>query len=382
MAIRLASAPRINFDGVAHVLDQAVRDGVVPGAVILVARGDEVVYHAAFGARSLVPHRTPLDVDVVYDLSSLTKPLVTTTLLLHLVRERKVRFDDRLSRFLQNFGVYGKSPITIRHLLAHCSGLAAWRPFAEATASPTGLAALGSGGRRAAVYERIHRERLEYEPGTRAIYSDLGFILLGELIELFTHSRLDRAFANRVARPLGLHDVGFIDVSALQARRVVPVHERIAPTEYEPSLGRVLCGEVHDDNARAMGGVAGHAGLFATAADVHRIVARLRAAWRGDDDWLPQDVLREAWRRDGQVPESTWALGWDTPTAGASSGGQRISPTAVGHLGFTGTSIWIDLERDAHVILLSNRVHPSRDNEGIRELRPRVHDAVWEALDA
>lgn len=382
MAIRLASAPRINFDDVSHVLDEAVREGVVPGAVILVARADEVVFHAAFGARSLVPHRTPLKVDTVYDLSSLTKPLATTTVLLHLVRERKLRFDDRVSRVIQNFGVYGKSPITVRHLLAHCSGLAAWRPFATAIPGPTGLAALGSGGRRAAVYERIHRERLEYEPGTRAVYSDLGFILLGELVELLTHATLDRAFHDRVVRPLGLHDTGFIDLSAVRARRLIPVHERIAPTEYLADLGRVLCAEVHDDNARAMAGVAGHAGLFSTAADVHRIVARLRAAWRGEDDWLPQDIVREAWKRDGQVPDSTWALGWDTPTRGASSAGERVSPTAVGHLGFTGTSVWIDLERDAHVVLLTNRVHPSRDNERIRELRPRVHDAVWEALDA
>jgi len=382
MAIRLASAPRINFDGVAHVLEEAVGAGAVPGAVILVARGDEVVYHAAFGDRSLEPQRAPVDVDTVYDLSSLTKALATTTVLLHLVRERKLRFDDRLSRFLQNFGVYGKSPITVRLLLAHCSGLAAWRPFAAAIASPTGLAALASGGRRAAVYERIHRERLEYEPGTKTVYSDLGFILLGELIELLTHSPLTRAFHDRVVRPLGLHETAFVDVSALRVRRLVTVNDRIAPTEYLPTLGRVLCGEVHDDNARAMGGVAGHAGLFSTAADVHRIAARLRAAWRGEDDWLPQDVIREAWRRDGQVPGSTWALGWDMPTPGASSAGHRASSTSVGHLGFTGTSIWIDLERDAHVVLLTNRVHPSRENELIRELRPRVHDAVWETLDA
>lgn len=382
MAIRLASAPRLNFDGAAHVLDAAVATGAFPGAVIVVARGDEIVYHAAFGARSLEPARTPVDTETVYDLSSLTKALATTTVVLHLVRERKMRFDDRVTRFLPNFGVHGKSAVTVRHLLAHCSGLAAWRPFHASLGSRTGLGSLGSGGPRAAVFERIHREKPEYPVGTRAVYSDLGFVVLGEIVELLTHSTLARAFRDRVARPLGLHDTGFVDLATLPARRLVTATERIAPTERCPELGRPLCGEVHDDNARAMGGVAGHAGLFSTATDVHRIVARLRAAWRGEDDWLPQDLVRQAWSLERTVPGSTWALGWDTPTPGASSAGQRVSAKAVGHLGFTGTSIWIDLERDAHVVMLTNRVHPTRENDRIREVRPRVHDAVWEVLDA
>ncbi len=131
-----------------------------------------------------------------------------------------------------------------------------------------------------------------------------------------------------------------------------------------------------------MGGVAGHAGLFASAADVHTLVCRLRAAWRGEDDFLPAALVRECWTPSRLVRDSTWALGWDTPSPRDSSAGTRISAAAVGHLGFTGTSVWIDLERDAHVILLTNRVHPSRANERIRAVRPRVHDAVWEALDA
>ena len=156
----------------------------------------------------------------------------------------------------------------------------------------------------------------------------------------------------------------------------------IAPTERCPWRNRVLCGEVHDDNAYAMGGVAGHAGMFGTAADIDRLASRLRACWRGEDDFMPREVVREFWTRDPTVEGSTWALGWDTPSPTNSTAGTRIGPNSVGHLGFTGTSLWIDLERDAHVILLTNRVHPQRDNDRIRDVRPRVHDATLEALDA
>src|SRR5262249_12617650 len=144
----------------------------------------------------------------------------TTTLLLLLVRERKLRFDDRITRFLPNFGVHGKDPITIRHLLAHCSGLAACRPVPTDILMSTGLAKLGTAGSRVAICERIHRERLDYPTGTRAVYSDLGFIVLGEIVELLTHGTLTRAFHDRVVRPLGLSDSGFIDLTALRVRKL------------------------------------------------------------------------------------------------------------------------------------------------------------------
>ena len=155
----------------------------------------------------------------------------------------------------------------------------------------------------------------------------------------------------------------------------------IAPTERCPWRGKILWGEVDDDNAWAAGGVAGHAGLFSSAADVHALVCRLRASALGQDSFLPADIVRRFWTRDGLVPASTWALGWDTPSPAGSSAGTRVSAQAVGHLGFTGTSLWIDFERDAHVILLTNRVHPTRQDERIRDVRPCLHDAVWEALD-
>jgi CubicO group peptidase (beta-lactamase class C family) len=380
----LPSPARGGFEQVTAIIDEAVTAGVFPGAVLLVAQRGEVLHHAAFGSRSVEPQRTPMERHTVFDLSSLTKPLATSTAVMLLVREGKLRVEDRVTRFIPNFGVYGKAGISVHHLLAHCSGLAAWRPFhtevaeaARSRRSPT----LASRSAREFIYEQIHRARLEYPPASRSLYSDLGFLLLGELVELVAGATLDRVCHERIFRPLGLRSTGFVDLDRLRMERLAPVASAIAPTERCPWRGKVLCGEVHDDNAWAAGGVAGHAGLFASAADVHALVCRLRACALGEDSFLPADVVRRFWTRDTLVHDSTWALGWDTPSATGSSAGSKVSRHAVGHLGFTGTSIWIDLERDAHVIFLTNRVHPSRKDERIREVRPRVHDAVWEALD-
>lgn len=374
----------LRFDAVADEIVRAIEAGVFPGAVILVAQAGDVVFHEAFGCRSLVPERTPLARDTVFDLSSLTKPLATTTLVMLLASEGKLRPEDRVTRFVPNFGAHGKFGVTVRHLLAHCSGLPAWRPYYQdiARAAHGRADQIAGRGAREFVYERIHRERLEYAPGTQAVYSDLGFLLLGELIELVAHAPLDRLCHERIFRPLGLRTTGFVDLLRLRRDKLEPVAEAIAPTEQCGWRQKLLCGEVHDDNAWAVGGVAGHAGLFATAADVHRLVRWLRAASRGGDDALPAELVQRFWTRDGTVPDSTWALGWDTPSPTGSSAGARVSPHAVGHLGFTGTSVWLDLERDAHVVLLTNRVHPDRHDERIRQVRPKIHDAVWEALDA
>jgi CubicO group peptidase (beta-lactamase class C family) len=375
----------VDFERVARELEDAVAAGAFPGAVIVVSRAGQILYHAAFGARSVEPEHTPMHPDTVFDLSSLTKALATTIAFMLLMKERKIALDDRVTRFFHNFGVHGKTHVTFRHLLAHSSGLAAWRPYhreIERLDRHGRPGFLGSRGAKEFVYAQVHRERPEYEAGTRTVYSDLGFILLGELIELVAGMPLDRVCHERIFRPLGLRSTGFVDLSALRVRGLAPVTESIAPTENCPWRKRILCGEVHDDNAWAMGGVAGHAGLFASAADVALLAARLHACWRGADDFVPREIVREFWTRGPGAAGSSWALGWDTPARSGSSAGMRISPVAVGHLGFTGTSLWIDLERDASVVLLTNRVHPSRDNERIRTVRPRVHDAVLEVLDA
>ena len=375
-----------NFAAVADVITRAVDAGAFPGAVILIARGGEVLYHEAFGSRSLVPERTPMAPDTVFDLSSLTKPLATTTLVMLLIREGKLRPDDRVTRFFQNFGVHGKFDVTVRHLLAHCSGLPAWRPFyrdiARAAAGRPNL--LASRGAREFVYEQIHRERLEYPTGTQAVYSDLGFMLLGRAGRAggagAARSLLPRAHlpAARPARRRGSSISG-----RLRRDKLVPVTDVIAPTEQCPWREKLLCGEVHDDNAWAMGGVAGHAGpVLDRGRRPHPgvLAAGLRAA--ASDSACRPSSCSASGRATARVPDSTWALGWDTPSPTGSSAGTRVarapSATSASPARRSGSTS----SATRHVILLTNRVHPDRHNERIREVRPRVHDAVWEALDA
>ena len=375
----------MSFTRVEQELDAAVGRGVFPGAVLLVREGTRVFYQRAVGWRQVEPERAPMEESTIFDLSSLTKPLATTTAIMLLVRDGKLQLDDRVTRFLHNFGVHGKTHVTLRHLLSHAAGLPAWRPyFKEMLAIEKRgekVNFLGSTAAKEYVYNQISREKPEAAPGTAAVYSDLGFMLLGALIEMASGASLDRFCHERIVRPLGLRATSFIDLGLVRARRIRPDTTQIAATERCAWRKRVLCGEVHDDNAYAMGGVAGHAGLFASARDVDTIVSRLKACWAGQDDFLPQAIVRQFWSRDNPAIGSTWGLGWDTPSPQHSSAGTRFSPNTVGHLGFTGTSIWIDLERDRHVILLSNRVHPSRDNNLIKEFRPLLHDVVNQALD-
>ncbi len=367
-------------------MDAAVQRGVFPGAVLLVREGERVFYLRAFGHRAIEPVRAPMHENAVFDLSSLTKALATSVAMMLLARDGKVRLDDRVTRFFHNFGIYGKTHITFRHLLTHTSGLAAWRPFyktiQQIERKGSKINFLGSEAAKKFVYSEIGAERLEAPPGQRMVYSDLGFMLLGAVIEEVTGGSLSRFCHEKIFRPLGLRATAFIDLSLVRTRRVEPITDMIAPTERCPWRKRVLCGEVHDDNAYAMGGVAGHAGLFASARDIDVLLCRLEACYAGTDAFLPQAIVREFWTIDRTVPASTWALGWDTPSPEHSSAGTLFSPHTVGHLGFTGTSVWIDLERGRHVILLSNRVHPSRDNDLIKEFRPVLHDLVNRSLAA
>jgi CubicO group peptidase (beta-lactamase class C family) len=362
---------------------EAVEQGVIPGATIVVRLGGEVVFEGAFGFRSIMPDRHPMRIETVFDLSSLTKPLATTIAVILLMRDGKLRLDDRVTRFFHDFGVHGKGRITFRHLLAHCSGLAAWRPFYQQIADierSGKVNFMASRGAKEYVYEQIHREKPESTPTTKTVYSDLNFMLLGEVIEQIGGVGLDRFCREKIYRPLGLRTTDFIDISMVRTRRLEPVPEMFAPTEVCPSRKRLLVGEVDDENAYAMGGVAGHAGLFAPVREVDRIVRELLDCYEGRSDFLPQRILREFWTRDTTVAGSTWALGWDTPSPQYSSSGRHFSPAAVGHLGFTGTSIWIEPQRKLAVSILTNRVHPKRDNQAIRDFRPKIHDLVMETL--
>jgi CubicO group peptidase (beta-lactamase class C family) len=373
----------VAFNRVEKAMEDAVAARVFPGAVLLVNKEGHVIYHRAFGNRSLEPDVTPLSEDTIFDLSSLTKPLATATAFLHVARERKLRIDDRITRLFHNFGVHGKTHVTFRHLLAHCSGLPGWRPYyKEIVRVERGgrVNFLCSQGAKQHVFEMIHREKPDGPPGVNVVYSDLGFMLLGEAIEEISGLTLDRFCHDRIFKPLGLRSTSFIDLSLVRTRRLVPVTEMIAPTERCEWRKKILCGEVHDDNAYAMGGVAGHSGLFSSASDVNVLVSKLRDAYFGKGSFLPETIVREAFTRDRTVAQSSRTLGWDTPAPTGSAAGTHFSKNTVGHLGFTGTSIWLDLEKAVHVVLLSNRVHPTRTNEKIKDFRPVIHDLVMEAI--
>jgi serine-type D-Ala-D-Ala carboxypeptidase len=368
---------------VEHAFTHAVEHGVIPGATMIVRRGSDIAFEGAFGQRSLEPERSPMRIDTVFDLSSLTKPLATTLAVMMLAQDGKLRLDDRVTRFFHNFGVHGKGYVTFRQVLAHCSGLAAWRPFYQQVAEVERAGKvnyMASRGAKEFVYEQIHREKPEYPPATQPLYSDLNFILLGETVEQISGVALNRLCRDKVFRPLGLRATDFIDSSLIRTRRLEPVREMFAPTSVCPLRKRLLVGEVDDENAFAMGGVAGHAGLFAPVREVDRVVHELMRCYAGRSDFVAQRVVREFWTRDKNVKGSTWALGWDSPSPAYSSSGHHFSPAAVGHLGFTGTSIWLEPEKEIAISLLTNRVHPQRDNQAIRDFRPKIHDLAMAAL--
>ncbi len=340
-------------------------EGVFPGAVLLVALGGRVLFHRAYGVADLASGR-PVTAATVFDLASLTKPLATALCLLRLGEQGRVAIAQPLSRFLPAFGRGDKAGVSLAHLLRHTSGLPDYRPFFR------DLLSLPAGGRAAALEERIRREPLLFPPGARTLYSDLGFMLLGRVVEAVAWRHLDRVAAELLYRPLGLEgELFFLPAAA------PPPARSFAATERCPFRGRLLCAEVHDENAWALGGVAGHAGLFGTAEGVFGLLEELRRARQGRGRLFSRPAAA-AFLRPGAGGGR--ALGFDVPGEAEPSCGRGFSRQSAGHLGFTGTSFWLDLERGLAVVLLTNRVHPSRENLLIRAFRPALHEAVVRAL--
>jgi len=359
-------------------LDAWLRDSTgkapsgVPGAVVLVRLGERRVFHEAYGFARTVPRAEPMTRDTVFDLASLTKPVCTGLLAMRFWQEGRIRLDQRLSTWFPCAQDPAKHRITVRDLLCHRSGLPAWRPFHEGVASDACPVPASQ------VRDRLLAEPLESEPGSRETYSDLGFMLLGWILEAQGGAGLGTLFREWVAAPLGIPGAGFRGVGEEDARREGACS--VAATEACPWRGRVLCGQVHDENCYLLGGVAGHAGLFSSAVDLDRIVLEIfRGRGGGSGVFLP-DGVAEFFRRPPPGCGRSYALGWDTPTPGRSSSGGHFSADSYGHTGFTGTSVWMDFSRQVGVVLLTNRVHPSRENNAIREFRPRVHDLIMQEL--
>jgi len=371
---------------VRHVLEEAVDGRVFPGAALLVACGDEVLEEIYVGSVEI--DGSAVTAETVYDLSSLTKPLATTASLLVLTADGRMELERPLAEIYPEFVDLGpaderdiRRAIVIEDVLRHRAGLHAvggfWRRLQEARPEQVGTR---DAARVIAAYAA--ERPLDYAPRSSAVYSDLGFIMLGVAIERLAETTLDAFTQTRLYEPLG----AAMAYRPLSDERSVKDSASIAPCGSCDWRGGVVRGAVQDENAWAMGGVAGHAGLFGAARDVHVVIAEFVAASEGRGRVLDRELVCAGWQWpprsvSASAFATTWVLGWDTPTAGASSAGRLISPGSVGQLGFTGTSVWIDRTRGVHVILLTNRLHPDRDNAAIRQLRPVLHDAVFGAVD-
>jgi uncharacterized protein YbbC (DUF1343 family)/CubicO group peptidase (beta-lactamase class C family) len=358
-AAPLAVSGALDFSGIDEAANEAVASGEIPGAVVLVGRGDDTLLHRAYGSRRLLPQPAPMTLDTIFDLASLTKPLGTTLAVMSLVERGAIKLDAPLGRYLKEFRDKQFDEITIRRLLTHSAGLAAY--------PANGVVAAGFPSAASA----IAKMPLDYPPGSGFQYSDTGFILLGEVVRRVSGSSLDRYLERTVFRPLGLADTSFQPkASALP---------RVAPTEFVN--GVLLRGEVHDRRARLLGGVAGHAGVFSTSADLARIVRMLLN--RGTLDGhriLEPATVKEMWAL-GPDSRTGRALGWDVSSSFSKTMSPFFPEGSVGHLGFTGTAIWVDPATRSYLIVLSNRVHPYGAGAArIRDLRIRVAAAAGAQL--
>ena len=379
------SAVRRKLGRVDKAIDKAMEKAEMPGAVLLarMPKHGELIEHASRHGFAVVrPERLAMTRETIFDLASLTKPLATTTAVMLLVNDGAVALDDPVSKHLPTFSERDKDAVTVRHLLTHSAGLKPIRKFHEELLErerKKGERWIGTPQARDFVVERVLRSGLVHEPGKAAVYGDLDFITLGALVEAVSHQPLDVFCEERIFAPLGMSDTFFVRLGDGEQGLPPAIQQRIAATENCSWRDRVLWGEVHDANASVMGGVAGHAGLFSTADDVMKFALTLLDVWHGRSEVWPQELLREFTTRQKLPEASDWALGWDTPTPGASSSGKHFSQNSVGHLGFTGTSLWIDLDAEAVVVFLTNRCHQVAKFSRF-ELRPVVHDLVREAF--
>jgi CubicO group peptidase (beta-lactamase class C family) len=362
---------RAKIDKIKALLEGGVGEGVFPGAVLLAAQKGQVLFIEKAGYLSLIPDRIPIRKETIFDLASLTKPLATTVCLMKLVDEGKLGLDQPLSQLIKTPVPLDKKNLTPRQLLSHGAGFTDWRPFY------LDLMAYDSEQRKRVLREQILREPLAYFPGQETLYSDLGFMILEWIIEEITGMSMRQFVEQSFYQPLSLERT-FLSTVPLS----MPFKKAFfAATQDCPWRKRVIQGEVDDENAWALGGYSGHAGLFGPAEEVHVIVNLLREHYLGiRDDYLKPETVRTFFTRQDMVEGSDWCLGWDSRAEENSSAGRYFSRNSVGHTGFTGTSVWMDLDRDTVVVLLTNRVHPNRENEKIKTFRPALHDLIMEEL--
>jgi uncharacterized protein YbbC (DUF1343 family)/CubicO group peptidase (beta-lactamase class C family) len=348
-----ATGPLASVDA---VITQAIHDGNIPGAVLLVGHNRQVIYRKAYGNRALEPRREPMTLETIFDLASLTKVVATTTAVMKLVEEGKIRLNDPVAKYLPEFGQNGKEDITVRQLLTHYSGLG---PDLD-------LKTIWEGKETA--YRMAFGEAPEAPPGSRFSYSDVNFIVLGAMVERVSGETLDKYCERRIFAPLKMMHTRFTPPAGLRPK--------IAPTQYDENE-HMLRGVVHDPTARRMGGVAGHAGLFSTADDL----AKFSQALLNGGGGVLSALSVEKMTRPEQPPSAPVlrGFGWDIDSPFSSNRGDLLPVGSYGHTGFTGTSMWIDPTTQTYIILLANAVHP-RGKENAIALRSKVATAVAAAL--
>ncbi len=354
----------VKYPVIDKMMAGGVGDSVFPGAVLLCARGNDVLFHDAYGVANLTDQRR-MQRNAIFDLASLTKPLATALAVSQLIKAGRVSLDTRLGDLLPGVRQTPKAKISIDMLLRHTSGLPAHREFftimkekVRENFSP-----------RQVLRNLIISEPLVAEPGDQQVYSDLGYMFLSWVIETLSGQRLDQFVQGKIYEPLGIRDLFFIDRNGEPMKS-----DLLVSTGTCPWRRKTLTGEVDDDNAWAAGGIEGHAGLFGDALSIHILCREiLNAVCRRPTLVLDPDVIGSLVRKE---KGRDYVAGFDTPSKRNSSAGRFFSLASVGHLGFTGTSFWLNPDSQLIVILLTNRVHPSRENQKIKNFRPKLHDLV------
>jgi CubicO group peptidase (beta-lactamase class C family) len=346
--------------GIRHEVERAIAEKKLPGCVVLVSWRGEIVHREGYGSRQLEPDEVAMKADTVFDLASLTKPIVTATSVMILIERGKLRLDDLVAKHLPDFAANGKDAITVEHLLLHTAGLIADNPLSDYTDGPE------------TARQRIRALKPLAAPAERFIYSDMCYVVLGMLVEKISGQPLDQFARENIFEPLNMRETTFNPKERLR--------KRAAPTEKRD--GQWLVGEVHDPRAAKLGGVAGHAGVFSTADDLAKYAQTMLDHGRRGNARLMNEETWKLMTQARAVPrDGRRGLGWDIRTGYSINRGKKLSDAAFGHGGFTGTSLWIDPEKQLFVVFLSNRLHP--DGKGsVNPLAGRIADVVVESLQS
>lgn len=349
-----------DFSSVDDLVSTAISEKVFPGAALLIWKDGNILYEQSYGTYTYDLNSEKVNSEIIYDIASLTKVVATTTAAMICLDRKLFSLDDKVIRFIAEFGVNEKEDVKIRNLLLHNSGLPAWKKF------------YGRGLDESGVLKEIYNSKLEYETGTKMVYSDLGIITLGKIIEKVSGLSLDEFCKKEIFLPLEMNRTFFNPDDS--------VKQYCAPSEADNYWrNKLIQGEVHDETAALLDGVAGHAGLFSTIKDLSKFMSMIMNEGIYKNKRIINPGTIKLFTKK-QSDQSFRGLGWDTKSVKGSSAGNLFSSNSFGHTGFTGTSIWADPERNLFVVFLTNRVYPSRENTKIISFRPKLHDAIINSI--